>query len=527
MESLRYPIYPRIPMAVMYQLRAQIRNPVIPDSIQSFKEKYQQMEAADREQPLFTKAPKFNNQLIRVTNFSQRRRNYFQRNEMFQPKTERVRIEKSVRFIMNKITEHNFDVIHQELVTTIRQYDNAETLAIVVQLILDKAVQDAKFQSNYLNMIQLIHQETEWIQSLVSVIQDDQDHGFYWMMKTQVADDQVLNGPYRSQEEAIANVLDKMSIRKYWVRELNRYYTNRRDYIRAKHEEIDDEVIYRNRRKINGTVELICKTYLLGWLSVKVLHVCLIDWLRIGQADAGHLMEEDIESVSIFYQQFKAARVQPMPLHLWEQYLEHCRHARENLGSMSRRYEFILDEILASCAEYRGWSTTLQPSNPLTTATVRPQSQHRSAHAARPSDDRRGPRKFGWSDGPTRMAAAAAAAPTVPVQTRPDWTEEKKDPERFISASLNDGLFERLGQAMQDVGDEEWLSIFMIQYLEKSHRIEFQQIHSILDKIRQTSGLLRQFREMLEAQLSPDSEIEIDFPNAKRTLSEIMGYMNR
>jgi hypothetical protein len=55
METPRYPLYPRIPIAVMYQLRAQIRTPIIPASILAFKEKYQQMEAADREQPLFPK----------------------------------------------------------------------------------------------------------------------------------------------------------------------------------------------------------------------------------------------------------------------------------------------------------------------------------------------------------------------------------------------------------------------------------------------------------------------------------------
>jgi len=559
METPRYPLYPRIPIAVMYQLRAQIRTPVIPASILAFKEKYQQMEAADREQPLFTKAPKFNNQLIRVTNFSsQRRRNYFQRNEMFQPKTERSRIEKAVRFVMNKITEHNFDVIHQELVTTIRQYDNAETLAIVVQLILDKAVQDAKFQTNYLNMVQLINQETEWIQSLVNVIHDDQNNGYYWMMKTQVTEDQVLNGPFPTHEAATASVLDRMSIRKYWVRELNRYYTNRADYIRARREEIDDEVIFRNRRKINGTVELICKTYLIGWLSSKVLHICLLDWIH--RTDVSPLIEEDIESVSILYKQFQAARVQPMPIQLWEQYLEHCRRARGNLGTLSRRYEFILDEIVGGVADYRRWSTTLRPTTgpgpidaaapaaPAAPAATRPRQDGPRSYT-RPVRDNDS-RKFGWGDGPMRSAAvsgrdpiqqggarpgpgpspgreafAQTAAAAAPVQRVNPWTEEKKDPERFISASLTDGLYERLGQAIRDVGDEEWLSILMIQYLEKSHRIELQQLAPTFALLRQNTRLFTQFREMLTEQMSPESEIEIDFPHAKRTLSQMLAML--
>jgi hypothetical protein len=468
---------------------------------------------------------------------------------MFQPKTERSRIEKAVRFIMNKITEHNFDVIHQELVTTIRQYDNAETLAIVVQLILDKAVQDAKFQTNYLNMVQLINQETEWIQSLVNVIHDDQNNGYYWMMKTQVTEDQVLNGPFPTHEAATASVLDRMSIRKYWVRELNRYYTNRADYIRARREEIDDEVIFRNRRKINGTVELICKTYLIGWLSSKVLHICLLDWIH--RTDVSPLIEEDIESVSILYKQFQAVRVQPMPIQLWEQYLEHCRRARGNLGTLSRRYEFILDEIVGGVADYRRWSTTLRPSTgpgpgprPVGGAAAAAVA-HAAPAAARPRQD--GPRsytrpvrdndsrKFGWGDGPMRSAAAsgrnpiapspAQNGPRTPVQRINPWTEEKKDPERFISASLTDGLYERLGQAIRDVGDEEWLSILMIQYLEKSHRIELQQLAPTFALLRQNTQLFTQFREMLTEQMSPESEIEIDFPQAKRTLSQMLAML--
>jgi hypothetical protein len=190
METQSYPVNPRIPLATMYQLRTQLRHRVAataaaaPAVSNAFIERYQQLEAADREQPLFTKAPKFNNQLIRVSNFQNRRRGFFQRGEMFQPKTERARIEKSVRFIMNKITEFNFDVIYQELITTIRQYDNADTLSIVVQMMIDKAVQDSRYQGNYLHMVQMIDQEKEWIQSLVSIIQNDQDHQYYWMKKT-------------------------------------------------------------------------------------------------------------------------------------------------------------------------------------------------------------------------------------------------------------------------------------------------------------------------------------------------------
>lgn len=253
------------------------------------------------------------------------------------PKTDREIIKKTIKMILNKITENNYTVLIETLVCEIGKFNNADILTILVDEIISKIIFDSSFHDIYIKICQRIATMKNYYENLITITIDD-DNKLYWTLNT--SDNKTkLNGPFESEEEIRAYTDKHINFKYYLLNELQNQFKKKDEYIEESKND-DDEQRYRSRRRIFAIIEFIGKLYQKKFINEIIVHLCFLELLNYNKNIQPP--EEYIESFSILWRITNINND-----YLINQYLQCINNLIKNY-TWPMRIEFMMEDILDS-----------------------------------------------------------------------------------------------------------------------------------------------------------------------------------
>jgi len=259
------------------------------------------------------------------------------------PKTNNEKIKKTIKIILNKITEKNYNTLIETLICEINKFTSYDILEILSKEIPNKIIYDCNFQNIYVKLCSRIWSMKKWHENLITIVVDDNDK-FYWHKNTSLEDNK-LNGPYNTEEE-IREYTNKCINFKYVLLDtLYKKFKNKDKYINKSNvEDIEDDIRYKYRRNIFSILEFIGILYKKNMLSEKIIHVIMIELLNIN-GESKHILEEYIESFCILWKIVNEKIICPIQPKLINDYFNYIL---TNIMPMkwSTRITFMLEDFI-------------------------------------------------------------------------------------------------------------------------------------------------------------------------------------
>ena len=259
------------------------------------------------------------------------------------PKTNIEKINKTIKIILNKITEKNYNTLIETLVCEINKFNTSDVLEILTHEIIKKIIFDKNFHNIYIKLCNRIWSMKSWHEDLVTIVVDE-DNKLYWHKNSNNEDDVKLNGPHNSEQE-IREYTNKYINFKYILFDTLQDKFNEIDQNITKSNEanIDEDVRYKYRRNIFSIVEFIGKLYKKNMISEKIIHICLIELLNYHK-QKDKLYEEYIEAFCILWKILDEKIISPIKPNLADEYFDHIN---KNIMTQpwSKRIKFMLENI--------------------------------------------------------------------------------------------------------------------------------------------------------------------------------------
>lgn len=426
-----------IPLGTLLRLKQQLATEIItpPERLIPFMESYQAIRQDDQQGPIYCKTTRFNNQLFRLKDGTNTV-DYVQRNQqLFRPKTERARIETELRTFMNKITQENFTSICSQIIGVVSSYDNADALDIVASAIMEKALYDEQFQSEYLKLIHRLNGLTDWFKNLVNTVCDETKGHYFWNLRSSIPTPTsstsataggaaaagsststpavstiipIMNGPFTSEEDMNRDILHKVTFKAAWTRKLQNLFNGRREFSSLRVSEDTEQKQYYYRRRVFGTVQLVVHTYKMSLISERILWAVIESLLHLKdplESAVTKITNDDVESVDIILKFFKHDNQKPYPDERMNTIMTRLASYR-TLESLTRRHQFMISDLIAV-----DWPIyTLYVSPPLSQSTPPVRIASISAPAVA---------SVGTGAAAGGAAAAAAVGTPTATQVRP------------------------------------------------------------------------------------------------------------
>jgi len=231
-----------------YSLDSYINSDKI-DAIEQFLEMYNKIQKQDFIKPIFSLTKKY-------SNYSNKKIDSDWKG--YVPKNKDEEIEEIIKSNMNKISKITFNLISKNLISDIKKVENSNVLGIVSNEIYEKTIFDIKFQSIYLDVINIIWSDKSFYHNLVNIKKEK--NKFYWVPKNNMSNK--FRGPFDNIKDLDNDVYDNLSLKKIFINKLQDEFNKRDEYIETiKNTDIEDTDRYKSTRQLLGFYEIVVKLY--------------------------------------------------------------------------------------------------------------------------------------------------------------------------------------------------------------------------------------------------------------------------
>lgn len=239
-------------------------------------------------------------------------------------KTDKEKIKKTIKIILNKITEKNYNILIETLICEIGKFNTSDILDILAKEILEKIVYDNHFHNIYIKLCNRIWSMKSWHEELITIIIDE-NNKLYWHKNSSNDKENKLNGPFDNESD-IRKYTDKhINFRYILLNQLYEKFLEKDNYINESNKpNIDEDLRYKYRRNIFGTLEFIGKLYKKNMISEKIIHIIFIELLNYKQ-QKDQIPEEYIECFCILWKIVYEKIILPIPYNLSTQYFEYIK----------------------------------------------------------------------------------------------------------------------------------------------------------------------------------------------------------
>ena len=143
-----------IPLEYMYEKRQTPEYKISFPEIDAFVTTvYLSIIKEDSKNKLFCNTQRFKNNLFKFKNFNHDRQSNAKRlAEILRPKSQNDEIKMFITQTLNKMTESTCETLSNNLVAKIQEYDNSDTLDILISNVLERAIFDSRYRKNYINL---------------------------------------------------------------------------------------------------------------------------------------------------------------------------------------------------------------------------------------------------------------------------------------------------------------------------------------------------------------------------------------
>jgi hypothetical protein len=258
------------------------------------------------------------------------------------PRTDNEKMRKTIKTILNKITEKNYGVLIETLMCEIGKFTTYDILDILADEIVNKIVYDSTFHNIYIKLCSRIWSMAVWHQYLITIVVDDNEE-FFWYKNTSL-EEHKLHGPYESEEDIRKETNNQINFRNVLLDKLNRKFLKIDKYIEKSNTEDESRYIY--RRHIFGIMEFIGKLYKKNFINEKIIHnisLYLLDYTD----KLEHIPEEYIETFCILWKIVLEKITSPIRDNIVHQYYEYLN---ENIltRDISLRIKFMIEDSIKS-----------------------------------------------------------------------------------------------------------------------------------------------------------------------------------
>ncbi len=249
-------------------------------NLEDFLKSYQEIVNIDNKKPLFS--PNFKPDYFTKRKNIKKCHNLTKGNNAWTPsipESDIEKIKKNIKIILNKITKENFSILIETLVCEISKFHIIDILDILTSEIIEKIIYDKSFHEIYIKLCSRVWNMTTWHQNLITIILDE-NNKYFWHQNRSNGENQLM-GPYDSEEDIRKKTNKLINFRYDLLNKLYDIFEKKDEYIKKSNEKnIDDDLRYKYKRNIVGTIEFIAKLYKVKQISEKVIHVCILDLLK-------------------------------------------------------------------------------------------------------------------------------------------------------------------------------------------------------------------------------------------------------
>jgi len=257
------------------------------------------------------------------------------------PKTEIDIVKKTIKIILNKITEKNYNVLIETLTCEINKFATIDTINILIKEILDKIIFDASFHNIYIKICMKLCDLRSFHENLIDIVLND-DEKYYWFVNT-TEENNKLNGPYDSEEEIRNYIKKNINFKYYLLDELQNRFNERDEFIlKSRNKELDEDDRLLYRKNVFAVLEFIGQLYNKKFICDKIVHLCLTNLLCYGN---GQPKEEYIEGFCILWNTINSKMISPFTEDIIHQYFKYVIETI-NKFDWSVRIEFMLEDLI-------------------------------------------------------------------------------------------------------------------------------------------------------------------------------------
>jgi len=259
------------------------------------------------------------------------------------PKNNIEKIQKTIKVILNKVTEKNYNTLIETLICEIGKFQTSDILDILAREIMNKIVFDVNFHNIYIKLCNRIWSMKSWHNELITIVIDD-NNKLYWHKNTSEEEESKLNGPFDNEED-IRNYTNKyINFRYILLNNLYQKFMKKNDYIeKSNKKDIDEDERCRLRRNLFSIVEFTGKLYKKNMISEKIIHIMFIDLLNIHQKYE-KLLPEYIEIFCILWKITNEKIISPIKPNLIQEYFEYI-----NKNIMTQNWSLRIKFMLEDC----------------------------------------------------------------------------------------------------------------------------------------------------------------------------------
>ena len=198
------------------------------------------------------------------------------------PKDDIDKIKKTIKSILNKITEKNYNSLIETLICEINKFTICDILDIIAVEVIDKIIYDSNYHEIYIKICDRIWSLTDWHENLITIIINDENNKFYWYKNTISSESNKINGPYNNEDEIRKYTNTSMNFKSILVDNLQSKFEQIDELIKKSNEtDINDDIRYKYRRNIFSIIEFIGKMYNKKIISDVIIHLMILKLLKI------------------------------------------------------------------------------------------------------------------------------------------------------------------------------------------------------------------------------------------------------
>lgn len=318
----------------IFSFRA-VNNMKMPE-LDDFLKVYHGIEEQDREKPMFSQTTKYKSFPLNFIpkRFSKKlnsgNKKLLVRGEgtwrPYTPLTSNEKMKQIIISTLNKLTNKNFSEMSSNLLKNLYQINCTDALDILATEILKKAYFDSEYIHLYVTLCCKIWQDKEWNKKLFTIISNSETEYYWCENKLETQESICFNGPFNTDKDAISDAMTNVNFKKNLMKHCYDEFHNRMKYIiESRKEDVDDEERYKKRRRVFSLLEFLALMYNSKHLSEKIMHVIIMDLLKLDKYQKGIKdfmpYEEDVEGFVILWKIIYSAKRKPFIQKYIDQYL--------------------------------------------------------------------------------------------------------------------------------------------------------------------------------------------------------------
>ena len=255
-----------------------------------FLRKYDEIIKLDKKKPLFSLTDRYNtfpkqHKFERLPD-----KNFLKKGDhAWCPTTNNNNMVKIIKGILNKITDKNYKELSNELLLNLLKFNMYDMFDVLIKEILEKCIYDNKYHYIYINLCKMIWNNKEIYYNITTI--SKLDDKYYWNKNVEIKNTK-LYGAFNSIEDVKKNIIETLNFKDNLINYFCKEYTIKNilfnEIIQNK---LDDEEIFKRKKKIQSIFEFIVKLYFKKYTTVSK-----IDYLFTYLIE-NKIYKEDIECI--------------------------------------------------------------------------------------------------------------------------------------------------------------------------------------------------------------------------------------